>query len=158
MSRTLVSLIAALVIVIPARAADEKYVKLALADGKVLSVTDDSEESGAQVVAAKEGDSKAQEWRVVEDDKFLKLVNRKSGKVLDVFEDSKEEGAKIIIWDEKTEDNDNQRWSWEGEGKARRLKSKSSGFVLTVDEQGNVLQKKADDKEKGQQWTVKEVK
>jgi hypothetical protein len=158
MFRILVPLLAALAFAAPARAADEKHVKLVLADGRVLSLADDSEEPGAQVVAAKEGDSKAQEWTIVEDGKFLKLVNRKSGKVLDVFEDSREEGSKIIIWDEKTEDNDNQRWSWEGEGKARRLKSKSSELVLHVDDQGNVVQKKADEKAKGQAWTVKEVK
>jgi uncharacterized membrane protein len=158
MSRILLPLLAVLAAAAPARADDEKFVKLALADGKVLAVADDSEEAGAQVVAAKDGDSQAQEWKVVEDGKFLKLVNRKSGKVLDVNEDSKDEGGKIIIWDEKTEDNDNQRWSWEGEGKARRLKSKSSNLVLDVEDNGNVVQKKADEKAKGQVWTVKDVK
>jgi hypothetical protein len=157
MSRILLPLLAALVIAAPAQG-EEKFVKIALADGKVLSVEGDSEEAGAQVVVAKDGDSKAQQWKIVEDGKFLKIVNRKSGKVLDVFEDSKDEGTKIIIWDEKSEGTDNQRWTWEGKGKAKRLKSKSSELVLDVDETGKVIQKKADEKAKGQLWTVKEVK
>jgi hypothetical protein len=158
MSRILLPLLAALAFAVPTRADDERFVKLVLADGKVLSVADDSDEIGAQVVTARDGDSQAQQWKIVEDGKFLKIVNRKSGKVLDVFEDSKDEGTKIIIWDEKFEGNDNQRWSWEGKGKARRLKSKNSDLVLDVDDKGNVIQKKADEKAKGQLWTVKEVK
>jgi Ricin-type beta-trefoil lectin domain-like len=158
MFRTLVPLIAALAVAAPTRAGEDKFVKLALADGRVLSVAENSDEAGAQVVAAKDGDSRAQQWRVVEDGPSLKLVNRKSGMVLDVFEDSKDEDVKIIIWEEKTEDNDNQRWQWDGTGKARRLKSKSSALVLDVDGQGGVVQKKADDKAKGQLWTVKELK
>jgi Ricin-type beta-trefoil lectin domain-like len=158
MFRTLMALVAVLAIAAPTPAREDTFVKLTLADGRVLSVADDSDEAGAQVVAAKDGDSKAQQWQVVKDGESLKLVNRKSGKVLDVFEDSKDDGGKIIVWDEKTEDNDNQRWQWDGRGKARRLKSKSSGLVLDVDGQGGVVQKKADAKEKGQLWTVKEVK
>jgi hypothetical protein len=158
MSRILLPLAAVLAMAVSARAEDEKFVKIALADGKVLSVADDSEEAGAAVVVVKDGDSKAQQWKIVEDGKFLKIVNRKSGKVLDVYEDSKDEGTKIIIWEEKFEGTDNQRWSWEGTGKARRLKSKHSELVLDVDDKGNVIQKKADEKAKGQMWTVKEVK
>jgi hypothetical protein len=158
MSRILLPLFAALAIAVPARGADEKFVKIALADGKVLSVADDSEEGGAQVVVVKDGPSQAQQWKIVKDGTFLKLVNRKSGKVLDVFEESKDEGTKIIIWEDKSEGTDNQRWSWEGEEKAKRLKSKSSELVLDVDDTGNVIQKKADDKAKNQLWTVKELK
>jgi hypothetical protein len=158
MFRVFVPLITALAIAAPTRAGEDKFVKLALADGRVLSVADDSDDAGAQVVAVKDGDSKAQQWQVVADGQFLKLVNRKTAKVLDVFEDSKDEDVKIIIWDEKTEDNNNQRWQWDGAGKARRLKSKSSGLVLDVDGQGGVIQKKADPKAKSQLWTVKEVK
>ena len=158
MFRVFVPLITALAIAAPTRAGEDKFVKLALADGRVLSVADDSDDAGAQVVAVKDGDSKAQQWQVVADGQSLKLVNRKTAKVLDVFEDSKDEDVKIIIWDEKTEDNANQRWQWDGAGKARRLKSKSSGLVLDVDGQGGVIQKKADPKAKSQLWTVKEVK
>jgi hypothetical protein len=158
MSRILLPLFAAVALAAPARGNDEKFVKIVLADGKVLSVADDSEEAGAQVVVVKDGPSKAQEWKIVKDGKFLKLVNRKSDKVLDVFGESTDEGVKIIIWDDKAEGNDNQRWTWEGEGKAKRLKSKSSELVLDVDDRGNVIQKKADEKAKGQLWTVKEVK
>jgi hypothetical protein len=158
MSRILLMVFAVLVIAAPARGDDEKFIKIALADGKVLSVADDSEEAGAQVVVVKDGSSKAQQWKIVEDGKFLKIVNRKSGRVLDVFEEATDEDVKIIIWDEKSEGNDNQRWSWEGEGKARRLKSKSSALVLDVDDRGNVIQKKANEKAKGQLWTMQEVK
>ncbi|QEL19668.1 RICIN domain-containing protein [Limnoglobus roseus] len=138
--------------------ADDKYVTIALADGRVLAVADDSDDAGPTVVVVKAGDSKAQQWKVVEDGKLLKVVNRKSGKVLDVSENSTEEGGKIIIWEEKADDNDNQRWSWVGDGKAKQLKSKSSSLVLEADEKGAVVQKKADDKAKGQLWTVTEVK
>lgn len=157
MSRVL-PLLTMLALAVPVRANDEKFVKITLGDGRALSVADDSEDAGAQVVVAKDGDSQAQQWKIVEDGKFLKLVNRKSGKVLDVNENSTDEGAKIIIWEEKSEGTDNQRWSWEGTGKARRLKSKSSELVLDVDDTGNVIQKKAGDKAKGQMWAVKEVK
>lgn len=158
MTRILLTLAAALAVAFPALAADDKFVTITHADGKVLAVADDSDEAGAAVVVVKAGDGKAQQWQVVEDGKFLKLVNRKSGKVLDVFENSKDEDAKVIVWDEKTDDNDNQRWAWDGAGKARRLKSKSSELVLGIDDKGNVVQKKADDKAKGQLWTVQEVK
>jgi hypothetical protein len=158
MFRMLALLVIATAIAAPTRAGEDKFVKLVLADSRVLSVADDSEDAGAQVVATKDGDSKAQQWQVVADGQFLKLVNRKSGKVLDVYDDSKEENVKIIVWDEKTEDNDNQRWQWDGTGKARRLKSKSSGMVLDVDGQGGAIQKKTDAKATSQLWTVKEVK
>lgn len=158
MFRMLIPLMTGLAIIAPTRAGEDKFVKLVLADGRVLSVESDSDEAEAQVVVVKDGASKAQQWQSVADGQSLKLVNRKSGKVLDVMDDSKDEDGKIIIWDDKTEDNDNQRWQWAGAGKARRLKSKSSGLVLDVDGQGRVIQKKADAKAKSQLWTVKEVK
>ncbi len=158
MTRILLTIAAALAAAHPAPAADDKFVTITHADGRVLAVADDSDEAGAAVVVAKAGGSKSQQWQVVEDGKFLKLVNRKSGKVLDVFEDSRDEDAKVIVYDEKAEENDNQRWAWVGQGKARRLRSKSSELVLGVDGEGNVVQKKADDKEKGQLWTVRDVK
>jgi len=49
-------------------------------------------------------------------------------------------------------------WSWEGDGKSRRLKSKSSGPVLDVGEEGAIVQKKAGDKVKTQLWQVVEIK
>jgi hypothetical protein len=158
MFRMLIPLIAGLAIAAPTWAGGDKFVKLVLADGRILSVDGDSDEAEAQVVVVKDGDSKAQQWQSVADGQSLKLVNRRRGKVLDVMDDSKDEDGKIIIWDDKTEDNDNQRWQWDGAGKARRLKSKSSGLVLDVDGQGRVIQKKADAKAKSQLWTVKEVK
>lgn len=143
-----------------AAAAEEKFVRIVNVEtGKVLAVADDSDEAGARAVLAKlADDNKAQQWEIKKADKHVSLVNRKSGKVLDVFEASKEEGAAIIIWDVKDEDNDNQRWSWEGDGKERRLKSKSSELVLDVDDEGRIIQKKADEKSKKQLWKVEEVK
>jgi Ricin-type beta-trefoil lectin domain-like len=140
-------------------AAEAKYVKLVHVDtGKVLAVDDDSDEAGARAVLAKDEAGEARQWKLEKDGDHYKVVNRKSGKVLDVFEESTDEGTPIIIWDDKAEGNDNQRWSWEGEGQTRRLKSKSSGLVLDVDGEGKVVQRKADDKAKGQLWRVTEVK
>lgn len=142
-----------------AAAADAKYVKLVHADtNKVLAVADDSDEAGARAVLAKDEKGEARQWQLEKDGDHYKLINRKSGKVLDVFEDSKDEGAPIIQWDDKAEGNDNQRWAWQGEGKERRLKSKSSGLVLDVDDEGKIVQRKADPKAKGQLWRVVEVK
>jgi hypothetical protein len=158
MTRTILAVACAL-LVSPALAQDAKYVKLVHVDtGKVLGIADDSTESGARTILAKDGDGEALQWKIEKDGNFLKLVNRKSGKVLDVFEASTEEGTQIIIWDEKDEGTDNQRWAWAGEGKERRLKSKSSELVLDVDADGKVIQKKADDKAKKQLWRVDEVK
>jgi len=140
-------------------AQDSRYVKLVHVDtGKVLSVTDDSDEAGAQTVLVADGDGKARQWQLVKDGDFYKLVNRKSGKVLDVFEASPDEGAAIIQWDDKPDDNDNQRWAWQGDGKERRLQSKSSGLVLDADGDGKILQRKSSEQAKGQLWRVMEVK
>ena len=152
-------LVACGLLAVPAIAADAKYVKVVQADtGKVLAVTDNSDESGAKAVVAKDDGSKGQQWKFEKDGNHYKLVNRKSGKVLDVEMESTEEGGAIIQWDDKLDGNDNQRWSWVGEGKDRRLKSKSSGLVLDVGDGGAVVQRKADDKAKGQLWRVVEVK
>ena len=139
--------------------ADDKYVKLVqVSSDKVLAVADNSDEAGAKAVVAKDDGGKSQQWRLEKDGDHYKLVNRKSGKVLDVEQESLEDGGSIIQWDDKAEGNDNQRWSWEGDGKERRLKSKSSNLVLDVAEDASVIQKKADDKAKGQLWRVVEVK
>jgi len=140
-------------------AAEAKYVKLVHVDtGKVLALDNDSEEAEARAVLAKDEAGEARQWKLEKDGDHYKVVNRKSGKVLDVFEESTDEGTPIIIWDDKAEGNDNQRWSWEGEGQTRRLKSKSSGLVLDVDGEGKVVQRKADDRAKGQLWRVTEVR
>ncbi|VTR91421.1 ricin b lectin : Putative integron gene cassette protein OS=uncultured bacterium GN=ORF1 PE=4 SV=1: RicinB_lectin_2 [Gemmata massiliana] len=159
MFRALATLAACALLTAPV-AADDKFVRLVNVDsGKVLSVKDNSEEASARAVLAKlEDDNKAQQWKLVKDGTHLKLVNRKSGKVLDVNDDSKEEGGDIIIWDDKDEGTDNQRWAWAGDGKERQLKSKSSGLVLDVDGEGQLIQKKADEKSKKQLWRVEEVK
>lgn len=143
----------------PLSAAD--YVKLVHVESKkVLSVADKSEEPGAKIVLAKDNGGDVQQWKLEKDGDHLKIVNRKTGKVLDVFEASVDEDAAIIQWDEKGEDNANQRWSWDGDAKAkeRRLKSKSSSYFLSVDKEGNAIQKKADKDAKGQLWEVVEVK
>jgi hypothetical protein len=160
MSRALLAAAAFTLIAAGAPAQDAKYVRLVHADtGKVLAVADDSDEAGARTVLAKEDPkNQAQQWALEKDGQFLKIVNRKSGKVLDVSGESQDEGTEIIIWDDKPEGFDNQRWQWVGEGKERRLKSKSSSLVLDADADGKVIQKKADDKAKGQLWRVAEVK
>ena len=156
---TLVALAVGALVAVPAVAAGADYVKLVQADtGKVLAVADASDEAGAKAVVAKDDGSKSQQWTLEKDGDHYKVVNRKSGKVLDVEMESRDEGGAIIQWDDKAEGNDNQRWSWEGNGKDRRLKSKLSGLVLDVGDEGAVVQRKADDKAKGQLWKVVEVK
>jgi hypothetical protein len=160
MSRSILAVAAACILAAGAAAADDaKYFKLVHTDtGKVLAVADDSDDAGARAVLAKDDDAEARQWKLEKDGDHYKLVNRKSSKVLDVFEDSKDEGAAIIQWDDKAEGNDNQRWAWVGEGKSRRLKSKSSELVLDVDDEGKIVQRKSDEKAKGQLWQVVEVK
>ena len=159
MFRALATLAACALFTAPV-AADDKFVRIVnVESGKVLAVKGNSEEASARAVLAKlEDDNKAQQWKLEKDGTHLKLVNRKSGKVLDVNDDSKEEGGDIIIWDDKTEGTDNQRWAWVGDAKERQIKSKSSGLVLDVDGEGQLIQKKADEKSKKQLWRVEEVK
>jgi hypothetical protein len=143
----------------------EKYVKLVHFDtGKVLSIEGNSDDNEAKAVIAKDDDSKSQQWQLVKDGEFYKIVNRKSGRVLDVNNESTDEGGEIIQWDDKSDGNDNQRWSWEGGGaekdkkdEPRRLKSKSSKLVLDVTSEDKVVQQKVDEKGKGQLWKVVEV-
>jgi thiol-disulfide isomerase/thioredoxin len=143
----------------PVDAEGSKFVKLVhAASGKVLAVVDNSDEAGAKAVLAKDNGSKAQHWTFEKDGDHYKLVNRESGKVLDVENQSTQEGGAIIQWDDKEVGNDNQRWSWQGKDKARRLESKSSTLVLDVGGEGDVIQRKADHKAKGQLWHVVEIK
>ena len=160
MSKTISTLYVSISLLVLAPFANgAEYVKLVHAEtGKVLAVADNSDEAGAKAVIAKDDGSKGQQWKFEKDGEHWKIVNRKSGKVLDVEMESLEEGGAIIQWDDKADGNDNQRWSWEGTGKERRLKSKSSGLVLDVGDGGAVVQRKADDKAKGQLWRVVEVK
>jgi hypothetical protein len=160
MSRTLLAAVVTCgLMAAPAAAADAaKYVKLVHNTGKVLAVADNSDEAGAKAVLAKDDGSEGQQWQLVKDGDYYKVLNRKTGKVLDVEMESTEEGGAIIQWDDKAEGTDNQRWSWAGEGKDRRLKSKSSSLVLDVGEGGVIIQKKADENAKGQLWKVVEVK
>ncbi|OWK38028.1 RICIN domain-containing protein [Fimbriiglobus ruber] len=162
MSRLLFSAVVVAAIALPAFSRDDKdtkFVKLLNVEtGKVLAIADNSTEASAKAVLAKDGDSESLQWKLERDGNFLKMVNRKSKLVLDVFESSRDEGAAVIQWDEKGDDNDNQRWAWSGEGKERRLKSKSSDLVLVADKDGNIVQKKLDEKDKGQLWSVVEVK
>ncbi len=163
MSRILLAVTACALIAAPTVARHEKadtYFKLVQVDsGKALGIANDSDEPEARAVVAKE-DAKnmAQQWKLEKDGDYYKLVNRKSGKVLDVGENSSDEDAAIIQWDDKSEDNDNQRWSWVGNETERRLKSKSSGLVLDVDNEGRIVQKKSDEKAKRQLWKLIEVK
>jgi hypothetical protein len=163
MSRILLAATACALISAPTFGRDDsaaKYFKLIQVDsGKVLGVAENSEEAGARAVVAKEEEGNlTQQWKLEKDGDSYKITNRKSGKVLDVNEDSSDEDAAIIQWDEKTEDNNNQRWMWVGEGKERRLKGKSSGLMVDVDGEGKLVQKKLDEKSKGQLWKLVEVK
>jgi hypothetical protein len=160
MSKTIPAVIIACGLFAVAAAADEtNYVKLVQADtGKVLSVADNSEDAGAKTVLAKDESSEIQQWKLEKDGDYSKIVNRKTGKVLDVEMESGDEGASIIQWDDKADSNDNQRWSWQGTEKSRQLKSKSSNLVLDVDDNGMVIQRKAEDNAKRQLWQVVEVK
>jgi len=154
------ALIATLSLTFAASAEEDKYVKLLhVSTGRVLAVTDDSDDNEARAIVAKdEPTNKSRQWQLVKDGDYLKIVNRKSGKVLDVNNASKDEDGEIIQWEEKTDDNDNQRWSWEGKGDDRRLKSKDSKLVLDVTAEGKVIQKKPDEKIATQLWKIVEVK
>ena len=139
----------------PTPADDGKYVKFVHAEtGKVLSVEGNSTDSLARLVAAKDEGHESQQWKLEKDGDYFKLTNRKSGKVMDVAEDSTEEGASVIQWDDKAESNDNQRWTKVGDGEHVRLKVKHSGHVLDLDQDGKAIQKKADEKAKGQLWKI----
>jgi Ricin-type beta-trefoil lectin domain-like len=137
-----------------------KYVKLVHADtGKVLAVANHSGSVQApeKATLAEDNGSKAQQWKFEEDSEYYNIVNRISGKVLDVEAETTEEGGAIILWDDKEdqpEGIDNQRWSWEGDYKLGRLKSKLSGLVLDVGDDGAIIQRRADEKAKGQLWRV----
>jgi CubicO group peptidase (beta-lactamase class C family) len=137
-----------------------KYVKLVHADtGKVLGIADKSDDAGANAVLAQDDGSLAHQWRLEKQGDYYKIVNRKSGKVLDVLMESTEEGGAIIQWDDKEGgDNDNQLWSWDGKDTARRLRSKSSTLVLDVGGDGAIVQRKANEKAKGQLWRMVEIK
>lgn len=139
----------------------EPFVQLVnVGTGQILAVENDSDDSAAVLVVAKDEKDKAasRQWKIVKEGELLKIVHRISSKVVDVNEASRDAGASIIIYDEKEDDNDNQRWSWVGKGDERRLKSKSSGLVLSVTDDGKVVQKKADEKDKKQLWKVVESK
>jgi hypothetical protein len=146
------------------------YVKLVNANSHwVLAPESDSGYSGARAVVAKDADSKDKpnkehQWKLEKDGSFYKIVQRPTGLVLDVSGDSSDEDGAIILYDDKSaaDGNDNQRWSWEGgpatADKPRRLKSKSSGLVLDVDDEGNIVQRSPSEKSKGQMWLMVEVK
>lgn len=159
MARLVLAAFTACILAAPVSAADAKFVKIIhVKTGKVLAVGQDSDESGARAVLAKDDNSEARQWKLEKDGDYFKVINRQSGKALDVFEESSEAGAPIVVWDEKTKKNDNQRWSWEGDGKERRLKTKLYGFVLDVEDEDKLIQQKSDDKAKSQLWRIVEVK
>ncbi|AWM35660.1 Ricin-type beta-trefoil lectin domain protein [Gemmata obscuriglobus] len=159
MLRSLCALTACGLLAVPALAADEKVRIVNVETGKVLAVVDDSDEAGARAALAKtDPANKAQQWEIKKDGKSFSLVNVKSGKALDVFEASKDEGVQIIVWDAKDEDADNQRWTWEEKDAERRITSKLSELVLDVDDEGRIIQKKADAKAKKQLWKIEPVK
>jgi len=147
------------------------YYKLVnVGSGKILGLTDDSEDNEAQAklmpdVPASDKHSKNRQWKLEKDGNFLKLANRASDKVLDVYQESGDEGTQIILYDDKagnnSESTDNQRWTLDGDAKnadmGRRIKSKLSGLVLEVDPDGSIVQRRASPNAKGQLWRVVEV-
>jgi hypothetical protein len=119
-------------------------------------LSESSAHPGAKAILTADGGSKDQQWEFERDGEYYKIVNRKTGKVLDVQSQRTEPGVAIIEWDD--EDHDNQRWSWEGNEKVGRLESKSSTLVLDVRDDGEVIQRKADEKAKTQLWRVVAIK
>lgn len=156
------------------------YVKIVNVDsGKILGVTDDSEENESQAmltkdVPATDKNCLARQWKIEKLGDYWMLVNRKSGKSLDVSNWSTDDDGAIIVYDAKseTELNDNQQWTWQAAGnnhdgknvdsknvdsKGRRIRSRSSGLVLDVDMDGKIVQRHADENAKSQLWRVTEV-
>lgn len=161
MNRWLSSLlgICACLAAVPAWAQNPMFVKLVhVSTGKALSVADESDDDGAAITLAKESDSRAQQWQMQKDGDFYKVVNRKSGKVIDVYEDSFDEDTQIIQWEDKPDENDNQRWTWAGEGEERRLIAASSGLVLDIADDRNIVQRRLSRTARSQLWRVKAVK
>src|SRR4051794_22924445 len=75
-------------------AQDAPWVKLVHADtGKVLTITDKSEEAEARVTIVKDDGSDIQQWKLVKDGNYYKIVNHKTGMVLDVYGESLDEGT-----------------------------------------------------------------
>ena len=139
-------------------AKEEKIVKLVHVESGKAVAPDGSEDDATKIVVVKEEAKPGQEWMLVKDGEFVKVVHKSCKKVLDVEGASGDEGASIILYGDKGEDNDNQRFSWVGEGGERRLKCKGSGMVLSVTDDGKVVQVKLDDKDKKQLWKTVEVK
>jgi Ricin-type beta-trefoil lectin domain-like len=149
------------------RVAEPVFVKLVNVDnGKVLGIDGNSDDDEARAMLVKDDTSSAdknhaRQWKIDTVGTFLKLTNRKSGKVLDVSGFSTDEGGVIIQYGDKPDGdpdgNDNQRWSWDGNGAERRLRSKSSGLVIDVDNDGSIVQRSGNGKAKTQLWRVVEA-
>jgi hypothetical protein len=152
-----------------------KFFKLVNANtGWVLALEADSTSAGARAVLAKDVDHadknyKDRQWRLVLDGDNYTLVHRTSKLAL-AGPDSKEEDQPITLGQNKpgADTDSSQRWVWDdgdvqNESKPaadqpRRLKSKSSDLVLDVDDDGNVVQRRANDKSKSQLWRLVEIK
>jgi hypothetical protein len=141
-----------------------QYFKLVNANtGWVLALESDSAAAGDRAVLAKSLDnkdphSKQQQWNLEKEGDELKLVQRASKLVLVVSDASKEEDHPITLGEiaSSAPGSDNQCWLWVGDAPAKdkpaRLKSKSSGLVLDVDDDGNIVQRKPNDSAKSQLW------
>ena len=149
------------------RVVEPVFVKLVNVDnGKVLGIDGNSDDDEARAMLVKDDTSSAdkshaRQWKIDTVGTFLKLTNRKSGKVLDVSGFSTDEGGVIIQYGDKPDGdpdgNDNQRWSWDGNGAERRLRSKSSGLVIDVDNDGSIVQRSGNGKAKTQLWRIVEA-
>lgn len=113
--------------------------------GRVLTVeTDDA--VGQRVVVTQDSSDLNNQWRIIQEGDFFRIVNVVTGDNLVAVPGAAPETAVRTSpnrKDLKTGDAlDNQLWSWIGARQSRRLKNKSSGLVLDIAEKGSVVQSK----------------
>ncbi|HZZ27336.1 MAG TPA: RICIN domain-containing protein [Pirellulales bacterium] len=131
--------------------------------GWVLALESDAATSGGRAVLAKKVSSSDKnfndrQWKLAKENDVYTFAHRPSGLVLNVPDGSKEEDHPVSVAESKSENADSQRWIWVGgassKDKPLRLKSKASGLVLDVDDDGNLVQRAASDSAKSQLWLL----
>lgn len=112
---------------------------------KVLEVSGESVDEGANVIQWEDNNAEHQQWRLVEvDEGEYFIVNRKSKKVLDIMSESTDNGATAIQW--LCAGGDNQLWKLEEIGNGLvKIISVGSDKALDVldgstDNGGDVIQ------------------
>ncbi len=99
---------------------------------KYLALGDDANAvEGAQIVQRTKGNAAREQWSVVEQGPFFKIINRQNGQALNVQGASTEEGAPIIQWKANVKGK-NQRWTLEPHGAHFALKARHSDMVVDV--------------------------